>query len=453
MFSTNSDPEPLSGKDKNSFAYRTLAERLPVIITKVIDLLCRQRKQFPILLSIEKDQYTEAIEETKALIEELARLKYELQTNKPLKLLSTSYGSSDTEQWNQYLLKHKTNNDSQEVTWFNVSWLYAECYFYRRMWETFQLSAHYRQFDQFYLIKQESFLQLLPFADKLASHLLQVKESDLNQDHFHFYLMNSLWGNRCDLSISCGEKGNGSINVDFQELNSKILVNDFNLLWNYVKILNQHVENQIIIDVVLDNSGYELFTDFCLIEYLHQSGMIPKDRSLVRFHVKKMPWFVSDTLSKDIDWLLYTITNDEKNEIFSKLKLIVNENFRQNFNRKLWLIVENDFWTLPHDFSDMKECDPNLYENFCNSNFVLFKGDLNYRKLVGDLKWNLSTDFNESLRKFRPTTAICSLRTIKADVVVGISDKKILNEIEKSFPTNWMETGEYAVIHFLNNKP
>lgn len=49
--------------------------------------------------------------------------------------------------------------------------------------------------------------------------------------------------------------------------------------------------------------------------------------------------------------------------------------------------TSHDFWTYPHAFCDMKEAAPDLYEELAKSNLLIFKGDLNYRKLVGDRYW------------------------------------------------------------------
>ena len=263
-----------------------------------------------------------------------------------------------------------------------------------------------------------------------------------------FLLQTSLWGNQCDLSISCGEQNN-TINNDFKSLEAKIVVNDFSQLWNYAKKLSENTSTNLQLDIVLDNSSYELFTDLCLVEFLHLANIFPKDRCTVHLHVKKMPWFVSDTMVKDFHWLLNTI---EQNETFSSSLKSANVSFRQNVASGLWIVKEHDFWTLPHDFSDMPTVAPELYGHLCKSNLVLFKGDLNYRKLVGDLNWPFTATFKESLRQFQPTTAVCSLRTVKADVVVGIHDEETLKQVQ-SLPSSWMETGEYAVVHFLNNGP
>ena len=55
---------------------------------------------------------------------------------------------------------------------------------------------------------------------------------------------------------------------------------------------------------------------------------------------------------------------------------------------RLVLEKAHSFWTSPYDFNDMKQIAPDLYETLeRESSFLLSKGDLNYRKLIGDLNW------------------------------------------------------------------
>lgn len=94
----------------------------------------------------------------------------------------------------------------------------------------------------------------------------------------------------------------------------------------------------------------------------------------------------------------------------------------------------------------MREVNQNLYTYLGEAHLVIFKGDLNYRKLLGDMKWDTTDDFLTCLRGFHPTN-ICTLRTLKADLVCGLPQGKA-EELQR-LDTEWMCTGEYGVIQFM----
>merc|ERR1719270_259814 len=66
--------------------------------------------------------------------------------------------------------------------------------------------------------------------------------------------------------------------------------------------------HDIVIDIVMDNAGFELFSDLCLADFLITTGLA----SMVRLRVKVHPWFVSDTSKKDIDWVLQEMSEGAK---------------------------------------------------------------------------------------------------------------------------------------------
>ena len=103
----------------------------------------------------------------------------------------------------------------------------------------------------------------------------------------------------------------------------------------------------------------------------------------------------------------------------------------------------------------MKRIAPDLYATLEEtSSFVLIKGDLNYRKLIGDLNWPHDKPLAQAVRTFRPV-AFCAVRTSKADQIANLDEDMGTNanyaKLLKSYPnTNkWMNTGDYGVIQFV----
>lgn len=105
--------------------------------------------------------------------------------------------------------------------------------------------------------------------------------------------------------------------------------------------------------------------------------------------------------------------------------------------------MEAPFWTYPHAFHEMREADPELYSTLGKHTHLIFKGDLNYRKLIGDVNWSPDTPFKTALRGFIPAPLV-TLRTLKADCVAGLK-KEVAEETAQKSPL-WLVTGEYAVI-------
>lgn len=91
----------------------------------------------------------------------------------------------------------------------------------------------------------------------------------------------------------------------------------------------------------------------------------------------------------------------------------------------------------------MEKVDTELYNSFKEAKLLIFKGDLNYRKLVGDMNWVHTEKFEVALRGFEPAPLV-TLRTIKADVVVAMKPGQA-EEIMK-IDEDWLVTGKYAVV-------
>lgn len=421
---------PLSAQYKRSFAYVTVKDRLPVILTQVIDHLVRDKEQ------IIKDHGEAAREELKVVIGAFSQLKNEIQTNKPLTPLKSN--SSDIKIWNAVLEEETERNKHK---WFNSDWLFSECYMYRKAREIFELSQSLTTFDPFRKSKESGLYNAMNSVVILSDHMKkqleeveQLKRSDIRQALQRIIYLN-LWGNRFDLSLSKGVQILITENPLTYAENFKddVLVDDSDKIW---EVLSEADEQNKVVDIVLDNAAYELFTDFCLADYLISASLASK----IRFYVKAMPWYVSDTVVNDFHWVIKTlILHDSRNvsDLASRWK--------KYFDDGKWIIEVKDFWTLPYSYNKMQEIRPELYAQLSQAQLVIFKGDLNYRKLVGDINWPPTETFCSALRGFNPTN-IVTLRTIKADTICGLKPGQAEDTATKN--EDWLITGKYAVIQF-----
>ena len=237
-----------------------------------------------------------------------------------------------------------------------------------------------------------------------------------------------LWGNATDLSLLTSltyediQKLQGSDARKAAEKN--ILVNDLPAAYDVLKAAKQdsnHKDRRV--DIILDNAGFELFVDLILAGYL----LSAKLATTIVLHPKSIPWFVSDVLPGDFAALLnaladpqafYTTPSDTNNNDDdddrskdsakrpSPLSATEVEDLTFLFHR--WstfhaegqlVIRPNRFWTQAGSYWRLPGTQPQLYEDLKDSELVIFKGDLNYRKLTGDV----SLSSSQSLGPFPQT--------------------------------------------------
>ncbi|ORY71391.1 uncharacterized protein BCR38DRAFT_453940 [Pseudomassariella vexata] len=462
--------------DKTSFAYISARDRWPVIITGAIDDTYR---------SVMSSNDTAKEEEGKKIVEELARLKYELQHDRQLTPLRDD-GQPDITLYNQELEKLGT------PTWFNLPWLFSECYLYRRMQTSFSLSTCWKNYDVFARQKINTFRSSRPAVIELASRyqdLVTQMATDKSKtgpeaeeaQKILFYEMCEicLWGNATDLSLLTSltyediQKLQGSEARKNSEKN--ILVNDLGAAYDVLKKARDEGKKERRVDIVLDNAGFELYVDLILAGYLLSAGLA----TTVVLHPKSMPWFVSDVLPADFAALLSALASpksfyetpseDEERQNKTPAPLSDKEAEQLSFLFQEWarfhaegqlIMRPNRFWTHGGSFWRLPAEEKELLEDLKSSELVIFKGDLNYRKLTGDVAWDPATPFTEAIGPLGPGSGvnILALRTCKADVVVGLDsgiDEK-LRAMEggggASGKREWAWSGKWAVVSFSGGK-
>lgn len=112
-----------------------------------------------------------------------------------------------------------------------------------------------------------------------------------------------------------------------------------------------------------------------------------------------------------------------------------------------WKYEAHPFWCTGYTFWDLNNEAPDLFQHLADSDLVIFKGDLNHRKLTYDCHAPMDTAFNIAIGPLASDAGappVCSLRTIKSDVVVGIP-KGTGERLDDEEP-GWKISGKYAVV-------
>lgn len=95
----------------------------------------------------------------------------------------------------------------------------------------------------------------------------------------------------------------------------------------------------------------------------------------------------------------------------------------------------------------MMQTDPDLYSSLQLSKLVVFKGELNYRKLLQDVCWASTLEMSTCLRGFLPSN-ICVLRRVKSEIISGLAEG--VSQALTTKDPHWMMSGNYGVIQFIN---
>ncbi|KAG9228578.1 hypothetical protein BJ875DRAFT_477118 [Amylocarpus encephaloides] len=458
--------------DKTSFGYITARDRWPVIITSAIDDVHR---------AVSETTEETKREEGKRIVEQLTKLKYELQHDRKLSPIPDD-GQPDVEGYNKELEALGT------PSWFNLPWLYAECYIYRRVASSFALSTQWKSYDVFAKQKLSTFRSSRPAVIELAARYHELikqiaDKGDKTQEEINaaekILFMEiceiCLWGNATDLSLLTSltyediQKLQGSEARKAAEKN--ILVNDLETAYDVLSKAKAEGKTSRQVDIVLDNAGFELYVDLILAGFLLSAGLATN----VILHPKSIPWFVSDVLPADFGALLNALANpqsfystpseEENNAGTTPTPLTEKEIEELSFLFQNWsgfhvegqLIMRSSrFWTEGGSFWRLPSSDPRLFADLKESQLVIFKGDLNYRKLTGDALWDPTTPFTEAIGPMGPGSGVnvLALRTCKADVVVGLKPgedeklKAMAGGGGDSGCRKWAWSGKWAVVSF-----
>ncbi|WP_344749020.1 damage-control phosphatase ARMT1 family protein [Streptosporangium vulgare] len=181
--------------------------------------------------------------------------------------------------------------------------------------------------------------------------------------------------------------------------------------------------------LVADNAGSELLPDLVLIDHLlHARGT-----GEVVLHVKPLPYYVSDATPADVLACLRRMSaaGGEAGEVAGRLRAALGSG--------RLLVRAHAFSCAPLPYREMPV---GMREDFASASLTIMKGDLNYRRLVGDRAWPHTTPFAEATAYFPGPVA--ALRTLKSEVAVGL-DGDVVKALEAT-GRPWLTTGAHGLI-------
>ncbi|WTW97872.1 damage-control phosphatase ARMT1 family protein [Streptomycetaceae bacterium NBC_01309] len=226
----------------------------------------------------------------------------------------------------------------------------------------------------------------------------------------------SLWGNRADLGfrITAG-RGSGSGGL--------LLADEREAIW---KLLADRPGR---VCLVADNAGPELLPDLVLVDHLLHTGLA----EAVVLHVKPHPYYVSDATPADAFACLRRL------RAASGAAAEVGERLWREVESGCLVVRTHPFSCAPLPYADMPD---DLRRDFADAALTIMKGDLNYRRLVGDRHWPATLPFADAAAHFPGPVA--ALRTLKSDVAVGV-DAETEARLDADEP-DWRTSGRHALI-------
>jgi hypothetical protein len=337
----------------------------------------------------------------------------------------------------------KANRPHAGRPWLDVPWYWAETFFYRRILEItgyFQMGA-WRERDPFAPQKDAELFPARAPA-RVAQVLNQVsrnqgtpRESDsdgnatpLNERppeaHVVFETLAhaAMWGNRVDLSYHVELDVGRAASVSDEREN--LLVDDAARVWEF---LDERKIGELA--YIADNAGSEFGMDLALVDFL-LSGAARIERIVL--HLKPQPFYVSDAMPQDFEKTLaaFDRSNETTRALAGRLRGYLREKRLVVFTH--WFYATHlHYFELPDD----------LFDLLGRAGLVVLKGDVNYRRTVGDAHWPPTTPFEHATRYF-PAPFIC-LRTLKAELILGLEPGRA--EALDAIDPQWRVNGRRGV--------
>ncbi len=385
-------PQAIRTDGSNPFARRTMSVRLPGIVEEIV----RGNADYPgsIRLSLEA-------------------LSRELDRDAPLRAAVPP--APDCDAWVSSFEPHRGSS------WLSAEWFFAEHLFYRRIIEAVRWWETGR--DPFRPAKEEAYRDpaLRGLVEEALEGRVRAGERRDSAERLARLLLRSLWGNRADLShrrASALGTGPGELLADDRE-----------------RAIDALLASRGPVHLVTDNAGPELAMDLVLADSLLASGT-----GALFLHVKLHPAFVSDATAPDVLSLVARLVSggfgDAGTALASRLEAA--------FSEARLRIAPDLFWNSPSWLSALP---PRIGSLLASGELVILKGDVNYRRLVGDALWRPETPLAQAAALWGRHPPILCLRALKSDAVAGLPPGAA-ERLDATSP-DWRTDGSRGVAQLL----
>jgi uncharacterized protein with ATP-grasp and redox domains len=377
---------PAIRTDDNAFAHHTMSKRVPGIVRKV---------------SANNPDYDDDIHEA---LETLAEQLERDELIPPPNLLADDYDD---------LAAGFAPFDGQ--TWLHTEWFFAEVYLYRLLIDAVRWHESGR--DPFAPDKDRELANpaLMRHLHEAAALVDQPR-----RERLHALLGMALWGNRVDLSIAAIAAQGVTASAD------DLICDDRDEALDH--LLSEPLGH---VHVVADNTGTELALDLALID-----GLLDTAAAEVTLWVKHHPTFVSDAVPQDVLRTFAMIGQTPLLDVSDMGERLAFANMRGR-----WRMRSHRLWNSTRFLFDFPD---DFLMGFEGASLVIFKGDANYRRIVGDAIWETTTPFSQAT-SYIPAPVL-ALRTLKSDPVVGLA-AGLADQFDAA-DSQWHTNGRRGVIQF-----
>ena len=312
-------------------------------------------------------------------------------------------------------------------SWLDLPWYFAESLFYLEIllaWGYYRKDNPRFGADPYQVLKEEELKRVgggLDLGTRIAS---QTGAVDAPEERLALLLRYGLWANRLDLSYSqLLERYRDAPQGESNQL-----------LLDHSETITDKLLRARRVDLILDNSASELIADLYLAYHLLQSSPGLK----VVLHCKKSPYYVSDAMIKDVAATISIMEQCRETGLGR-----AGRELSEKVEEGSLILTDHSFWNGPLLFPRLPS---ELKSELGNSDLVLLKGDLNYRRLLRDRRWDPTTPM-EGIVGYFPA-ALVTLRTTKSELIVDLP-RETVERLDRDDP-KWLVEGRYGIIRYCD---